>query len=106
MTDTPKSKVVSLCGRPMTAEEVTEPPAVREAREAKAQLAHWGPQAARYVGLFMLDDGRITFASSSESPADVLALAALLWRMSQDNSMDALTGQGPVYEDTDDEGPQ
>lgn len=98
MTDTPKkSKVVSLSGAPMTPEEASEPEAVREAREAKVQLAEWGPKTARYVGLFILDCGKISFCSSAERPGDVLAMAGLLWRLAQDHSMADLTGEEPVY---------
>lgn len=98
MTDAPKkSKVVSLSGAPMTPEEATEPEDVREAREAKQQLAHWAPQAARYVALIELDCGKISFCSSSERAGDVLAMANLLWRLAQDHAMEDLTGEQPVY---------
>jgi len=95
----PRSKIVTLRGHELDVSAAQEPQEVQEARRSKEHLAHWGPQAARYVALIETEEGRIVFCGSPDNSADTLEMAAVLWKMAQDLTFASLTGEVPAYED-------
>ena len=101
MTD-PKPKVVDMCGRAVPLEPADgEDP---EAGAARVQLTHWAHEATSYVGLFLTEDS-IAFASSSEDPGRILAMATMVYQRAQAYAVAALCDECGIEPDGDEDDP-